>query len=148
MVVLSKNGIFTTKNTKVMKIIYILLIYLIFVTFVSFVVKSFPIRRIKNDIFTEEHEIMLQNKSFHSLLKDFYIEIHQQANLFSREFHISQKLSLVDPQELIYCFQFNKQRVINQEINPVTTIQSNTLILHGQWNLSLKWNTCLRQFIS
>ena len=57
--------------------------------FVSFVVKSFPIRRIKNDIFTEEHKIMLQNKSFHSLLKDFYIEIHQQANLFSREFHIS-----------------------------------------------------------
>jgi len=51
-VVLSKNGIFTTKNTRVMKIIYILLIYLIFVTFVSFVVKSFPIRRIKNDIFT------------------------------------------------------------------------------------------------
>ena len=41
LVVLSKNGIFTTKNTKVMKIIYILLIYLIFVTFVSFVVKFY-----------------------------------------------------------------------------------------------------------
>jgi len=82
------------------------------------------------------------------LFQDFHIEVNQKADGFPGQFHVGQKLRLVDREQPVYAFQFKDDGIVYQHIDPVSAGKIAAFVLDRQGLLELKRDALGFQFVS
>ena len=82
--------------------------------------------------------IGLQYSADDALCQERDIEVDQQADPFVGQLEVGQKLSLVNRQQFLHGFQFQNDFVLHKEIDLVTAVQLQALVLDGKVDLPLK----------
>ena len=54
------------------------------------------------------------------------------------QFQICQKLSLVNREDVLNAFEFKNNCVVDDQVDPITTIKADILIPDGEWHLALE----------
>jgi hypothetical protein len=73
--------------------------------------------------------VNLQDASDDALRQEWDVEIDQKAYTFMGQFHVGQKLGLVNRQKSLHGFQFQNDFVLHEEIDLVAAVQLQALVL-------------------
>ena len=76
------------------------------------------------------------------------MKIHQQPNSQPTHFQIRQKLGFVNGDQSLYCLYFEYDRLINNNVRTISTIEFHALISHRQRCLTRKADPCLAKLIA
>jgi hypothetical protein len=75
------------------------------------------------------------------------VEIDQETNRAAGELEIRENLCLMDHSQFLYGLQLDDHSVFDQQVNPVTAIESHPLVNHWQFLLLFHLEPLLPQFV-
>jgi hypothetical protein len=85
----------------------------------------------------------LKNLTLNAVAKVIDVEIHEQAETHSGQAHVRKELSLVDPEQLFDCFEFDDHGVLDKQIEPEPRIEPLIQIDDRHLDLSAKGDSRL-----
>jgi hypothetical protein len=90
----------------------------------------------------------LEHHSLYAVFQSGRMKVKKQAGLEATQLEVSQQLCFVDRQQSFDGFQFKDEPVIDDNVNPISTIQSYVLVRDRQRDLALKTDLLLSKFIT
>ena len=88
-----------------------------------------------------------EHEPLHSVFQLGYVEVHQQADRDLRPFHLGQQWCLVNSQSLLNALQLDKELILHQNVNTVSTVEENVFASNWLCKLQLKGNMVATQFM-
>lgn len=89
----------------------------------------------------------LQHKTFKPVFEPFHIEIDEKTLPDASQFHVGEQLGFVDAKQTFHALKFQKNLMVNQHIDAVTTIQPKTFVFDRQGMLCQKGNALELEFV-
>src|SRR5262245_54655778 len=80
--------------------------------------------------------------------QSLFVEVDQQAQRHFQQFHVTQKLCLVNRQNFFDTLQLQKQAVLEKKVESQRLIKDKSFVLHGHDTLLNEANVPQLQFVS
>jgi len=66
---------------------------------------------------------------------DRHVEVDEQSKAVAGQFEVGERLGFADRQEVFNRLNFDDERVVDQQVEPKTSIQTDTVVTDWQDNL-------------
>ena len=113
--------------------------------------KNFPTTEIPERIeripFSSATGVHSDSESLDPLCQLPDVEVDQKTNRASRELEVGENLRLMDRKQFLHGLQLDDHGLFDQQVNPVTTIESHSFVSHWQFLLSFHPEPLLLQFV-
>ena len=88
-----------------------------------------------------------ENETLDAIFQFGDVEVNQQTDLHASQFHVGQELSLVNSLDLVNTLEFQDQFVFYQNVNSVSTIEPDVLVLYRLGVLELECDPVAIEFM-
>ncbi len=89
-----------------------------------------------------------ENKTLNAIFQPGVVEIDEQPDPYTGEFHVGQQLGFMYPLDRLDAFEFDDQLVFDQHVDSKSTIEPDFFVMHRLWVLELELNSIAFQLIS
>ena len=87
------------------------------------------------------------DEPFESILETENIKIDQQSDLSSTQFQVREQLRLVDWRDLIDCLELHDNKILDQQIQTVSDIKADAIVLNWLFDFGIGLETTFAQFM-